>query len=103
MPAPGKFSLRRYIYLASTECDGPCFSDPGSAAWNNAVKSIVSHEMLHLLGAPDVNATSGNLMGYFEGKNNIPNAVRINDCVNQLIKTMRAFFLTGKHCTPPKH
>ena len=66
------------VYLAATGCPAACFSSPGSAAWNNAVQGTLTHELLHMVGEPDlapstVSQTLNDIMEQFSGTNNANN------------------------------
>jgi hypothetical protein len=96
------------VYLAATGCPGACFSSPGSAAWNNAVQGTLTHELLHMVGEPDlapstVSQTLNDIMEQFSGTNNANNpTLVISNCDNSILTIMRNFFKAGNYCTTSK-
>ena len=93
------------VFLAATGCPGTCFSSPGSAAWNNAVQATLTHELLHMVGEPDlapstVSQTLNDIMEQFSGTNSINNpTITISNCDSSILAIMRNFAKAGNYCT----
>ena len=91
------------IFLGALNC-GPrgtylqCFNS-SAAGYDNAIQAVATHEFLHMLGYPDVNANMGTIMGAFNGTNTVNNsATTPNKCDNTAASIMRAWQSQGNIC-----
>jgi hypothetical protein len=92
------------IYLAA-QCDNgaggtmACFPNSGSTDWNNEVQSVITHEMMHDEGTPDLGPGTTTDPNDIMSPLQIENPQKaISSCDNSITKLMATRFADGTTC-----